>query len=103
MIVLDENGVERFGLGLQATGNMVMGFDAPRGTGDERNRERITLVADSKGSAWVRFLNRQTRVPGRLMLDDNDQFYLELLDYQNGTLTSKRIGFSGEVTTQLEP
>jgi hypothetical protein len=101
MIILDKNGVERFGVGLLDNGNMAMGFDAPPGTGDPRNRERINLVADANGSAWIRFLNRQTRVPARLLLDERDQFYLEFLDFGNGKVTSKRISFAGEQTSEL--
>ena len=47
-------------------------IDAPPGTGDPRNRERITLAADEKGGAHVRFLNRKTLVPGRIVLDAED-------------------------------
>jgi hypothetical protein len=88
--------VERFAVGLQANGRVVMGFDAPPGTGDPRNRERITLVADAAGGAYLRFLNRKTQVPGRLVLDDNDQFYLEFLEFTDAKVTTKRIGFKGE-------
>jgi hypothetical protein len=96
IVINDEAGVERFAVGLQANGRVVMGFDAPRGAGDPRNRERITLVADATGGAYLRFLNRKTQVPGRLVLDDNDQFYLEFLDFANGKVTTRRIGFKGE-------
>ena len=103
LVINDENGVERFGVSLLGNGNMNMGFDAPPGTGDPRNRERVTLGADAKGSGYVRFLNRKTQVPGRLVLDDSDQFYLEFLDFQDGKVTSKRIGFKGEETGELQP
>jgi hypothetical protein len=96
MVINDEKGVERFAVGLQANGRVVMGFDAPPGTGDPRNRERITLVADATGGAYLRFLNRKTHVPGRLVLDDNDQFYLEFLDFAGAKVTTRRIGFKGE-------
>jgi hypothetical protein len=96
MVINDEKGVERFAVGLQANGRVVMGFDAPPGTGDPRNRERITLVADAAGGAYLRFLNRKTQVPGRLVLDDNDQFYLEFLEFTDAKVTTKRIGFKGE-------
>jgi hypothetical protein len=39
MIILDPEGFERFGVGLMDNGQMGMGFDAPRGKGDDRNRE----------------------------------------------------------------
>ena len=75
---------------------MVMGFDAPLGTGDPRNRERINIVADAAGGAYIRFLNRKTFVPGRLILDGKDQFYLEFLDFSEGKTVSRRISFKGE-------
>jgi hypothetical protein len=92
----DQQGVERFAVGLLDNGRVVMGFDAPPGTGDPRNRERITLVADAAGGAYIRFLNRKTGVPGRLVLDEDDKLYLEFLDTQDGKTIIKRIGFSGE-------
>jgi hypothetical protein len=96
LVINDSDGLERFGLGLQANGRMVMGFDAPPGTGDPRNRERINIVADASGGAYIRFVNRKTFVPGRLILDDKDQFYLEFLDFPDGRTISRRIGFKGE-------
>jgi len=96
MVINDVDGIERFGLGLQANGRMVMGFDAPPGTGDPRNRERINVVADETGGAYVRFVNRKTFVPGRLILDKEDQFYLEFLDFPAGKTISRRVSFKGD-------
>lgn len=73
-----------------------MGFDAPPGTGDERNRERINISADAKGGAYIRFLNRKTIVPGLLQLGDDDRLYLDFLDVQPSKVVRRRIGFSGE-------
>jgi hypothetical protein len=96
MTINDPAGFERFGLGLAEDNRLVMGFDAPRGTGDERNRERITIVADEKGSAYLRFLNRKTFVPGLLQLEDDDRLYLDFLDVQPKKTIRRRIGFNGE-------
>jgi hypothetical protein len=96
MKINDHQGVERFAIGLLDNGRVVMGFDAPPGTGDPRNRERITLVADASGGAYIRFLNRKTGVPGRLILGDDDRLYLEFLDSRDGKTMVKRIGFNGE-------
>ena len=96
MLINDINGYERFGLGLTQDNRMGMGFDAPPGKGDDRNRERINIVADDNGGAYLRFLNRKTGVVGRLMLDAADQFYLEFLDFPEGKVLSRRIGFKGE-------
>ena len=88
-------------MGLTADGTMSMGFDAPPGTGDDRNRERINIVANAKGSAYLRFVNRKTGVPGRLILDDDDRFSLEFLDFATGKVTIRRLSFKGEeVVTQ---
>ena len=96
LVINDADGLERFAVGLQDNNRMVMGFDAPPGTGDPRNRERITIVADAAGGAYIRFLNRKTFVPGRLILDNKDQFYLEFLDFPDGKTVSRRIGFRGD-------
>jgi hypothetical protein len=96
MVINDPQGVERFAVGLHDNGRVVMGFDAPPGTGDPRNRERITLVADAAGGAYLRFLNRKTGVPGRLILGDDDQLYLEFLDSRDGETLVKRNGSAGE-------
>jgi hypothetical protein len=101
LVINDENGAERFGVGLQANGRMVMGLDAPPGTGDDRNRERITLVADQKGGAYIRFLNRKTLVPGRIVLDDDDHLYLEFRGKKDGKAIARRIGFDGEEMVEL--
>ena len=101
MVINDPAGYERFGLGLTDDNRMMMGFDAPPGTGDDRNRERINIVADAKGGAYLRFLNRKTGVVGRLILDAADQFYLEFLDFPDGKVLSRRIGFKGEQTGEL--
>jgi len=96
IVINDQQGVERFAVGLHDNGRVVMGFDAPPGTGDPRNRERITLVADAGGGAYIRFLNRKAGVPGRLVLGDDDQLYLEFLESRDGKTMVKRIGFAGE-------
>ena len=96
LVINDPAGYERFGLGLTDEGRIGMGFDAPPGTGDDRNRERINIVADATGGAYIRFVNRKTFVPGRLVLDDKDEFYLEFLDFPEGKTVSRRISFKGD-------
>ena len=96
LVINDINGYERFGLGLNQDNRLIMGFDAPPGKGDDRNRERINIVTDANGGAYLRFLNRKTGVVGRLILDNNDEFYLEFLDFPQGKVLARRIGFKGE-------
>src|SRR3954471_22501963 len=64
----DPAGAERIGIIVTDGGNAVIGVDAPPGTGDDRNRERITLVADSDGSANLTFKDRRTSVAARMLL-----------------------------------
>ena len=96
LVINDATGYERFGLGLSDDGLVEMVFDAPPGTGDPRNRERINIVADPKGGAYIRFLNRKTQASGFLRLDDEDQFYLEFVDFREGKVVGRRISFKGE-------
>src|SRR5712691_7175892 len=92
----DPAGFERFGVALFEDNRMIMGFDAPPGTGDERNRERITISADANGGGYVRFLNTKTFVPGILQLGADDRLYLDFLDLQPSKIVRRRIGFNGE-------
>ncbi len=93
LTVNDSAGNERFGLGLQSNGRFTMGFDAPPHTGDDRNRERITLVADEQGGAYVRMLDRRTRAQAFLRLGDDDAAYLEFLPWTDGVIQTRRLRF----------
>ena len=93
LTVNDSAGNERFGLGLHSNGRFTMGFDAPPRTGDDRNRERITLVADERGGAYVRILDRRTRAQAFLRLGDDDAAYLEFLRWTDGVIQTRRLGF----------
>ena len=97
IIVNDATGAERFGLGLmERSDRVVMGFDAPRGKGDDRNRERVTIVADENGGGYIRFMDRTTSIPARLYLDDENRVWLEFVSVEEKEVVRKRIGFSGE-------
>jgi hypothetical protein len=96
--VNDPNGVERFALYLMENGRMGMGFDAPPGKGDDRNRERINIVANEDGGAYIRFLDRRTNVPGRIYLDEANQLWLEFSDFGQEPTVRRRIGLKGEET-----
>jgi hypothetical protein len=100
LIINDAAGVERFGLGLQDSGRLVMGLDAPPGKGDDRNRERINLVADENGGSYIRFLDRTTSIPARLYLDDQNRVWLEFIGAQANEIVRRRIGLSGDETTR---
>jgi hypothetical protein len=96
MRINDTNGVERFGVAFMDDGNMVVGLDAPPGTGDDRNRERINLVADAKGGAYIRFLDRRTSVASRMYLDEQNRAWLSFSDFSQTPPTIRRYGLSGE-------
>ncbi len=100
MVIYDPAGLERFGVGLLDDGRMVMGFDAPKGKGDDRNRERLTLEADAEGGATLRFLNRKTVTPGRLRLGEDDRLWLEFLDVRPDKVVRRRLGFTGQETVE---
>jgi hypothetical protein len=100
LVINDANGYERFGLGLRTDGSVGMGFDAPPGTGDPRNRERINIVADSKGGAFLRFLNRRTEAAGFLRLDDDDRLALDFLNFTDKSIETRRLTFAGERTSE---
>jgi hypothetical protein len=102
IIILDQNGYERWGVGLMDNGQMAMGFDAPPGTGDDRNRERLHFIADPEGGAMIRFLNRKTSVPGWIRLGEDDKLYMEFIDVQKdkNKIIRKKLSFDGESTTE---
>ena len=94
----DASGVERFGLTLNERGAVVMGLDAPPGTGDDRNRERITFVADEKGGAAMRLKDRRTGVVSSWYLDDENRGWIEFSDYLQQPPRRRRVGLTGEET-----
>lgn len=100
MIIVDTVGLERFGLTLRSNGNMGMGFDAPLGAGDDRNRERINITATRNGGANIRFLNRQTWVAGYLQLGQDDRMWLDFLEYSSDSVIHRRIGLTGDELTR---
>ena len=102
MAINDENGFERWGVTLQSNGSMGMGFDAPPGTGDDRNRERINIIADERGSSQIRFLDRDTWVKARLYLADDNRILLEFLDFPPGEVVSKRISIGDDEVLRRE-
>ena len=94
----DTNGVERFGVAFMNDGNMVLGLDAPPGTGNDANRERINLVADQKGGAYIRFLDRRTNVVSRMYLDDQNRAWMSFSDFTQTPALIRRYGLTGEET-----
>lgn len=103
MRINDPSGAERFGVSYMESGLVGLGLDAPPGTGDDRNRERINLVADEKGGAWIRFLDRRTRVASRMNLDDDNHVRLRFSDFTLTSPLSREYGPEGEKTVRAQP
>jgi len=99
MVIRDSLGHERFGVSLDARGQMGLGLDAPRCTSDPCNTERINLVADADGGSNIRLLDRQTGVAARLYLDDDDRAYLAFLKVTSDSVRERRIGLVGDTTS----
>jgi hypothetical protein len=98
MAIRDSAGNERFGVALDARGRMGLGLDAPRCTSDPCNRERINLVADAEGGAYIRFLDRQTGIALRMLLDDDDRAYLDFMKVTRDSIKRRRLGLSVDTT-----
>lgn len=100
MIILDDKGYERFGVGIMDNnGQMAMGFDAPHDPADpKKNPERLHFIADGKGGAMIRFLNRQTGVPGWIRLGEDDKLYFEFIDVQKdkNKVVKRQLSMDGE-------
>jgi len=104
MIILDHNGYERFGVGIMDNnGQMAMGFDAPHDPANpKKNAERLHFIADGKGGAMIRFLNRQTGVPGWIRLGDDDKLYFEFIDVQKdkNKVVKRQLSMDGDKTVE---
>ena len=98
MVIRDSSGSERFGVSLDARGNVGLGLDAPRCTSDPCNRERINLVADANGGSHLRLLDRQTGVAARIVLDDDDRAYLDFMKVTRDSIQQHRLGLRVDTT-----
>ena len=101
--IVDPTGRERIGMSIVPNGDAVIGLDAPRGTGDERNPERISLNADAKGGAHIRFLDRRTSVAARMYLDPENRVWLSFSDFAQTPALIRRYGLSGEEVVRPNP
>ena len=99
-VILDTAGFERMGLTLKPSGNIGFGLDAPAGVGDDRNRERINFTVGRDGSAEIRMLDQQTFVRSRLVLDRNNAFSLQLLDFPPGESVVRRLTATHDTTVR---
>jgi hypothetical protein len=86
LIILDQYGNERIGMGVYNEGNASIGLDAPVGKGDDRNRERIVMEADGSGGAEINLFNKKTFIAGRLKLRRDDGWELALRKREQGKI-----------------
>lgn len=98
MMINDTAGHERFGLGLQETGQMAMGFDAAPGDGDPRNPERLNLGVDEEGHGFVRYLDKRTGLAGYLGLRPDDRVWMEFVYVTADSVIRRRVGLEGDET-----
>jgi hypothetical protein len=96
--ILDAAGAERIGISALNNGDAVIGLDAPPGTGDDRNAERITLVADAKGGASIAFKDRRTYVAARMYLDPQNLVWMQFSDFTQTPAILRRMGLKGDET-----
>lgn len=101
MAIRDSLGNERFGVSLDARGNMGLGLDAPKCTSDPCNRERINLVADANGGSRLRFLDRQTGVAAWIVLDDDDRAYLDFMKVTRDSVHQRRLGLLVDSSSRI--
>ena len=86
LIILDQKGHERIGMGVYPQGNASIGLDAPAGNGDDRNRERIVMEADANGGAEIDLFNKKTFIAGRLRLRADEGWELTLRKLEGGKI-----------------
>ncbi len=98
LVINDASGYERFGVGLSADGSMVMGFDAPPGTGTGGNRERITIAANGQGGAELRVLGHDSRVRAHMSLFRDNTVALFFTEYEPNRTIVHRVSAKGDTT-----
>lgn len=81
IVINDESGFERFGVGLGDNEFLGMGFDAPPGAGEKGNRERCNVIVYPTGDVELRMLDNLTRVKVRLVSEAENNAYLQYIDW----------------------
>jgi hypothetical protein len=95
LAIFDTSRHERFGTGLQPDGRMVMGFDAPPGVGSGGNPERINLVANSDGTAFIRLLGQDSFLKSLYRLNSAGEAELQFLEVTPDSVLRRRYSFEG--------
>jgi hypothetical protein len=101
-VINDGSGYERFGVGLSDDGNMVMGLDAPPGIDSGRNRERITMAANSEGGAEFRMLGHDSRVRAHMTLFRDNTVALFFTEYEPDRTIVHRVSAKGDTVVVHE-
>jgi hypothetical protein len=82
IVINDADGAERFGVGVMPDGSIGMGFDAPPGVGDQRNRERLYLGVTPAGNGYWHLLDNATRIRAQMVCNgDTGEADLYFLDW----------------------
>lgn len=87
IVINDESGFERFGVGVGDNGILGMGFDAPPGVGDKGNRERCNVIVYPTGDVELRMMDNHTRVKARLVSEGENEAYLQFIDWSGEKLS----------------
>lgn len=98
----DRSGSERGGIGTFEDGSVAIALDAPAGVGHPM-RDRLGMKVYSSGAAIVSLMNNETKIPVRLISEEDGNGGVEFLSYDTdaGKAVIKRIGFDGESTREI--
>ena len=88
-------------MSLDSRGNVGLGLDAPQCTSTPCNTERINLDADAEGGAQLRFLDRQTGVAARMILDADDQVHLDFVKVLRDSVRLRRLGLLSDTISTV--
>ena len=102
LVLIDESGAERFGVGVTEANSVTMGFDAPHGVGAPM-RDRIGLGVEADGSASVMLIDNKTLVPVALRADSEGGGGLEFVGYDidRKQATVLRTNFEGQTRSTV--
>ena len=96
MAIRDSAGNERFGLSLNARGDVGLGLDAAKCTSTPCNTERINISASADGSSEIRFLDSQTGVAARMELAEDDRVHLSFMKVTRDSIRARRLSILGD-------
>ena len=96
MAIRDSAGNERFGLGLDASGDIGLGFDAAKCTSRPCNPERINIGVSADGRSQIRFLDSKTGVAARMELAEDDRVHLTFMKVTRDSIRARTLSILGD-------